>query len=70
LIVSAFHGAKNHSFFAASSCRMRATASRHATASSITSWVMTSPAGPSIMAAATSFEAIRAYRGDVLACEQ
>jgi hypothetical protein len=57
---SAFHGAKNQSFFAWNSWRMRATARRHATASSMTSWVRSCPPGPSIMAAATSFEAISA----------
>ena len=57
---SAFQGAKNQSFLATNSWRTRATASRQATASSITSWVSAVPAGPSIIAAATSFEAIRA----------
>ena len=57
---SAFHGAKNQSFFARNSWRTRATASRHATASSIVSCVSAWPAGPSIIAAATSFDAISA----------
>ena len=57
---SAFHGAKNQSFIAANCSRVRATASRQAIASLITSWVSAWPAGPSIMAAATSFDAMSA----------
>ena len=57
---SAFQGAKNQSFLARNSWRTRATASRQATASSMTSWVSAWPAGPSIIAAATSFDAMSA----------
>ncbi len=59
-ISSAFQGAKNHSPLAGELCRTRAMARRQATASSITSWVSASPPGPSIIAAATSFEAMSA----------
>ena len=52
------------------SCCTRATARRQATASSIVSCVSAWPPGPSMMAAATSFEAISAYSGEVLACAQ
>src|SRR4029078_8858161 len=34
------------------------------------SWGKEGPAGPSIIAAATSFDATSAYSGDVLACAQ
>ena len=70
VISSAFQGAKNQSFFARNSCRALATARRQATASSILSCVSEWPPGPSMMAAATSFEAISAYSGEVLACAQ
>ena len=58
LTSGAFHGAKNQSFFALNSWWTRAMARRQATASSMVSCVSAWPAGPSIIAAATSFEAI------------
>ena len=55
----AFQGAKNQSFFCQELLlNARATASRQATASLMTSWVSARPPAPSIIAAATSFDAM------------
>src|SRR4051812_16370571 len=70
VISSAFHGAKNQSFLERNSWRAFATARRQATASSMLSCVSDWPAGPSMMAAATSLDAISAYNGEVLAWAQ
>ena len=68
LTVSAFQVLKNHSPFF-SNCRCtRPMVWRNATASSIDSFVIVRPPGPSIMAAVMSFETMIEYSGDVDAC--